>query len=890
MRTGRICIYLVSSALSTVLATPVWAQESDADIIVTARRVEERLQDVPIAITVFNQDQLERRNVVNAADLANTTPSLTANAQFGGDNTSFSIRGFIQDIGTSPTVGVYFADVVMPRGGAISYPAGDGAGPGTFFDLQNVQVLNGPQGTLQGRNTTGGAVLIVPQKPTDRLEGYVQGTIGNYDQRGIQAVLNLPLAETFKIRLGVDRQKREGYLHNLSGIGPKDFNDLNYLAVRASIVADLTPDLENYTIASFSNSKTNGTVQKLIGASPFGSLFPFAFDQIERQQGMGFYDILQSVPDARNDTRQMQFINRTTWTASDTITIKNIVSYGEYRQHSNQALFGTQWNTTVPQLLTAIAIQSGQANAGLASSGMPLLPTLDQLGQAGLLNGLISSIGGNLATYGNKMNYAGIHTPPNMPSSHQSTFTEELQIQGRSFGGRMNWQAGAYFEDSKPLSLSGAQTATYTDCGDLGQAFVLTCTHPLGRATDSYLATAAQYLGFPYPVLVSPGGYNYQVSRNSMRSIGLYGQTSFNLTEKLTATAGFRYTWDKQSVATMMEFTGVDDVTYCPLNFALSPANDCAERQVQKSSAPTWLLNLDYKPVQDLLLYAKWARGYRTGGVKADAPAVVSRYEPEKLDSYEAGFKWSLRGPLKGILNAALFYNDFSNQQIMLGLSSLGNAAPTSTPYNIGKSRLWGVDVQASLNLFEGFRVDAAYAYLNTKVKSLADVPGCGTYFGYPVICLNGQQAYLAAVTSMVGEPIKQSPKNRYTITGTYTLPLSESIGQISVGATFTHTDKQRSTYSYVSFLEQGGTVFVNSSDGVTSMARDLGILPATNLLDLSLNWDRIGGSPVGISAYATNVTKDKYFSWVPGQVPLGLETASLGAPRMYGMRLRYEF
>ncbi|TCM16614.1 TonB-dependent receptor-like protein, partial [Novosphingobium sp. PhB165] len=179
-------------------ASPAAAQSTDNteastnDIIVTARRVEERLQDVPISITAYNQSQLADRNVVNSQDLARYTPSLSANSNFGNENSTFAIRGFVQDTGTAPSVGVYFADVVAPRGASNNVPVGDGAGPGSFFDLSNVQVLKGPQGTLQGRNTTGGAVLLVPQKPTDNLEGFVEGSIGNYDLRRVQAVINIP--------------------------------------------------------------------------------------------------------------------------------------------------------------------------------------------------------------------------------------------------------------------------------------------------------------------------------------------------------------------------------------------------------------------------------------------------------------------------------------------------------------------------------------------------------------------------------------------------------------------------------------------------------------------------------------------------------------------------
>src|SRR5581483_8948634 len=222
----------------------------------------------PISITVLNQQQLEGRNIVNPQDLATYVPSLSANVNFGSQNSSFAIRGFVQDIGTAPSVGVYFGDVVAPRGASNGIPAGDGAGPGSFFDLQNVQVLKGPQGTLFGRNTTGGAVLLVPQKPTSELGGYVEGSFGDFSMKRGLAVVNLPVNDNLRVRLGVDHQSRDGFMINTSGVGPRDFSDLDYTAVRASVVVDVTPDVENYTIASYSNSNTHGDVQKTIVAVP----------------------------------------------------------------------------------------------------------------------------------------------------------------------------------------------------------------------------------------------------------------------------------------------------------------------------------------------------------------------------------------------------------------------------------------------------------------------------------------------------------------------------------------------------------------------------------------------------------------------------------------------
>src|ERR1700719_2048988 len=113
------------AALFLTKAAPVARSEESglSEIIVTARRVEERLQDVPISITVFNQQQLSQQNVINSSDLAAFTPSLSTNNNFGAQNSSFAIRGFVQDNGTAPSVGTYFGDVVAPRGASNGIPA-----------------------------------------------------------------------------------------------------------------------------------------------------------------------------------------------------------------------------------------------------------------------------------------------------------------------------------------------------------------------------------------------------------------------------------------------------------------------------------------------------------------------------------------------------------------------------------------------------------------------------------------------------------------------------------------------------------------------------------------------------------------------------------------------
>jgi iron complex outermembrane recepter protein len=813
-----------ATALATVLTTPAFAQADDGastgDIIVTARRTEERLQDVPISITVYNQQQLDNRNVTTATELAIYTPSLASNNRFGPDKASFAIRGFSMIETTSPTVGVYFADVVSPRAAA-GTASGNGAGPGSFFDLQNVQVLKGPQGTLFGRNTTGGNILLVPTKPTDQLEGYVEGSVGNYNLRRVQAVVNVPLSDTFRVRVGVDRQKRDGYLNNKSGIGPDDFGDSNYVAARLSIVGDLTPDLENYTVARYSRSDTNSAMFRMVGCNrsivPFNPLnptspagtranvfAPAACNQIDRQnaRGDGFYDVENTVPDPFNILEEWQIINTTTWRASDTLTIKNIASYGQFREQFHQSIGGENlFFTTGP-------------NAGKAFPATTIRHLNGRYGAA------------------------------------QSTFTEELQFQGNSADSSLIWQAGAYFESSKPES--GGNT-TFSQGG-------LFCTDVTQLQCETIVPNGA--------------GPSLGLIQNQIefRNIGFYAQATYNLTEQFAVTGGVRYTIDRTvgrggrvnvSFPTPNNPTGrcahpdrSTVVTFNPLDCSVGDFE-------QKSEEPTWLIGLDFKPIPDVLLYAKYARGYRQGGVNP-SNIRIETWGPEKVDSYEVGAKTSWRGPVPGFLNIAGFYNDLTDQQLnatatgcTISLCGFNAGLPGArVVINAGKSRIWGVEVDGSVSPFQGLKLDVGYAYLNTRLIESDPVERAP------------DSPFAAIIPPFAGNDLPLSPHHRLTATAAYTLPLDASIGDISFGGTYTYTSEQ-----------------------IVNETSPFGYLPGSHLLNLNVNWNSVLGAPVDAAFFMTNVTNEEFpvsvaGNWASG----GYDSIVTNVPRMYGFRLKYRF
>lgn len=774
------------------------------EIIVTARRVEERLQDVPISMTVLNQQQLAERNVLSGRDLATYTPSLAANARFGTENTSFAIRGFTQEIRTTASVGMYFADVVAPRGGA-STTSGDGAGPGNFFDLQNVQVLKGPQGTLFGRNTTGGAVLLVPQKPTSKFEGYLEPSYGSYEMLGIQAVLNAPLSDRVRLRLGVDDHHRDGYLKNISGVGPSRLGEVDYTAARASLVVDVADNVENYTIGSHLLSDNIGDIPQVFACNPAIAPFgPFACAQVARAQGRDFYTVENGDPTPQTRSETWQAINTTTWLATDTLTLKNIISYAELVNDNRSEIFGD--------------------------------------------NFLLPAATGPFA--GQRLIFTNLRGAPGRHVTDQSTFTEELQFQGRSEDSRLIWQGGVYFEQSDALNPNGAQSPQTIICADSNN---LRCIDVLGV-----------FAGRPGAV----GTLGYRVGEIEYRDWAVYGQASYKLTDPLTFTLGLRYTEDRSESVTqaaVYRFPAPNTpVSSCisalvgdPRAPVSNPSN-CEQTFENKTSAPTWLVGLDYAPTDSLMVYAKYSRGYRMGSVNPYGADGYNIFDEEKVDTYEIGMKSSFVGAFSGTFNIAAFYNDFQDQQLQVNFSCSTQCVSGNIGIvNAGKSRISGVEVDSNVVLFTGLSLNLSYAYLDTKLVELD-----------PVTLLPGSLYDRVQYTSVPGSELPLSPNHKVSGTLTYQWPLPKSVGEVRIGTTYTYTDEQ-----------------------LVSTATPFGVLPSYELFNVNLSWESIGGAPVDVALFATNVTEEKYATYVTGTYNIaGFESRVLGEPRMYGARVRWRF
>jgi iron complex outermembrane receptor protein len=798
-------IAIVVSSLAQMLtsqhayAQAVGKTASVDTIIVTARRVEERLQDVPISVSVVGQDRITSANVVSGEDLVKVIPGLNVQSRYSAENATFSIRGFSQELQTSASVGAYFAEVVSPRSGGTTVQ-GEGAGPGSLFDLQSVQVLKGPQGTLFGRNTTGGAVLLTPRKPVDHFEGYVEGSYGNYDMKRVQAVINGPLAPWARLRIGIDRLKRDGYVNNVSGIGPRHFYDADYVALRGSLVLDLKPNLENYTIASYLHSDTNGQVAQLFRANPILAFGALGVAQVDRLNASGDkYQVEQKLSNPRSLTKQFQVIDIATWKVSDDLTVKNIASFSTYKQILRQDLYGT--NFLIPNTLTPFAYIS----------------------TAFLFNGDI------------------------VRSADQKNFTEELQLQGDGLDHRFNYQTGLYYEHSTPGGLSGAKLPSVGTICQIGPFETIADIHCL-----------------PPGLLTGAGTLTTATGSLEFTNMAAYAQGTYALTDQLKLTGGVRYTYDRSNgVGTGLNYTFVSAtpgtfgsavLTGCQPTFA-QYAN-CTQFPKTSSKRPTWTLNATYNPTSDLMVYGSYSRGYRQGAAAPFFAGGNSTFAPEKTDNFEAGSKFSFQGDLSGYLNAAVYYSKLKNQQLLVGAVSTTNGNTATSIYNAGKSRVYGLDLDGSVRFSSLFRVDSSLTYVNSKLITF-NVPAAIP--GYDVIL----------PSALAGDPLPFTPKWGLNTTGTFTLPTSDDVGRVDLSVTYRYNSAYATAASSVSNIKA----------------------TAVSQVDMNIDWHNVGGSPVDISLFASNITNQFTTTTItPLFDSFGFDTRYLGRPRMFGVRTRWRF
>lgn len=336
---------LLSSTAMPGLAQSAFAQDvpvqeaeiSGNDIVVTARRTAERLQDVPLSITAFNAEALEEKGVRDVYDLQQSSPGLAvASDQTQGRTAgTYNIRGQGQPSPSgAPGVVTYLNDV--PVYGTEIVRA--------FFDLETVQVLKGPQGTLFGKNTNGGAILFNTRRPTDEFEGYLTARYGNFNDRYLEGAINVPIMDGIGIRLAGNIERRDGFTRNISG---PDLDNLKYHNLRGTLrVAPVGSGFENILVINSTRIDERDLGYKVFQVFPtppvLGGQTMSAARQAVLNQALSLSDRVVDNPNPGFQyVRAMGATNNTTLEVADGVTLKNIVGYHQVKFNARSDLDNT---------------------------------------------------------------------------------------------------------------------------------------------------------------------------------------------------------------------------------------------------------------------------------------------------------------------------------------------------------------------------------------------------------------------------------------------------------------------------------------------------------------------------------------------------------------------
>jgi len=661
---------LVCSAL--VPAVSVHAQEAPRqspgaetasgleDIVVTARRRAESQQSVPIAVSALSGDAITRKGITDFVQLSRQTPNvIIAGASTNPQLLTIGIRGIRQKeghIAFENSASIVYNQTVL------AHPYGVGE---MLYDLADVQILKGPQGTLFGRNSTAGALVVTPRLASveDGLSGSLTGSLGSYDLRRLTAVLNVPLGEKLAFRIAGEHREREGYVTNIKN-GSK-WNGTNNDSFRASLTFD-GGGVRNYLSGDYFNQRTTpaaivlvdfleggagsllggpGNTRKLLAEQrargPWKMVSEFATGsdldlyRPSRCAAGGATPFQSECISKLNDAFKMTVWgvnNRTEIDLGDNATLKNIVAYRAHKR----VTFQSSWNAGT--LIGA----SGAGNQSLTGS-----------------------------------------------DDWVKVFTEELNLTGKAIDGRLDYSVGAFFMDDRGTESN----RSFQVIGTGGAATVMESIAPTWIKTQAF---------------------------------GLYGQATFAVTDRFNVTGGIRYNKDKKKAENYnyLRDNATGAIT-CALfegaNRLPNNVGQCVIYGDKSWDAITWTASADYKVFDRAMVYASVSRGYRAGSFFPRAiRASLLDYDPEYVTSYEAGFKadWDLgRVPVR--TNLAVYRADVDDMQVQV--QDVTTVPLSGFINNAGKARYQGGEFELTVRPTDEFTLNAFASYTDFKYLSYFD-------------------------------------------------------------------------------------------------------------------------------------------------------------------------
>uniref|UniRef100_UPI0025E4742D TonB-dependent receptor n=1 Tax=Sphingomonas sp. TaxID=28214 RepID=UPI0025E4742D len=654
-------------------------------IVVTATKRETNLQQTPIAINVLSTQALQDRHVQSLYDLADgAVPSLRV-ATFEARQSALTvgIRGIVPLDANQPAreqgVGIYIDGVYLGRQHGLN---------AALFDVERIEVLKGPQGTLFGRNTEGGALSIVTRAPSGEFGGRASAGTGNYGAYNGEIHLDLPEYKGFSIKLdGVKQYQNATTKDPYPGSTGWNYFDRQGFraAVRWQPTSEITEDF-SYDVAQDKNTpfysqllnvNPNGCVAGAQSAAPFCYLPGTAYTTItgtvkpilpgvvvNGTSRMNDADI--GVPQQPSVDKTHGFTNSLKYKVSPELELRSITAW--------RGVNATQWDN---------------------SGGAHRVPVVT-----------LPAIGATNPTTCTPAAPCGF-SRYSLADLHQNQFSQEFQAVGTV--GPVDYVAGLYYFNEHVSD----NAATPNSIG-----IVANTTTPVGGVptVSSYSYVPIAFCTASTPLFVGQAVNGCSVDRASevySKSYAAYGQATWNATDAIHLTVGGRYTHDKKrGVLHYFRNVNYDTNPTVATNNGYAPLDKTWDR-----FNPTATIAFDAS--QTVHLYAKYATGYRAGGASSRT-ANYQPFNPEDIKSYEIGFKSDFFDH-KARLNVAAYIMDRKNSQV--DISSIQTDTATNSNINIlktinapGITKIRGIEADLTINPVEGLTLTGSYAYTYTKI------------------------------------------------------------------------------------------------------------------------------------------------------------------------------
>ena len=697
---ARAGIALATDATSDANSVPAANAEGQValeEIVITAERRSENLQDTPIAVSAFSQADLDRHQIVGGADLELATPNVTiAKGYFGGFN--FQIRGIGTQLGTtSADAGVTINLNEMPLVSSRFFEA-------EFFDQGQTEVLRGPQGTLYGRNATGGVVNVATAQPSDRLEGEVSLEGGNYDTRKLKGFVNVPLVgEMLDLRVAASVLKRDGY-----GINTQTGDDVNgrdlystrvTLAfnpndrLRASFMWQHFNEDDNRTRAQASLCDTEAPVKSVGGVAVTNPIVQGFLSQ-GCADGSLYGSQAHGTPNSLSTLfgiiTQEFGLTHGNYYAGKTLSsnLNDVDSLFEPKYTAKDDVFQLPiaYDVTDHLKLTSLSGYSTDFVSGIIDFE-GFVPTgtfnVTPLTPGGVFVDPVLGSQDRVSTWEN-----------DVQNSHQ--FSQEIRL-ASNFSGPTNFSVGANYLDYRTVQNTIIASNAFTAAAE-GLNGGMPCA--LGNPSCIYIEPSSGPTGLGH-------NYFFNSSPYHLTSDAIFGELYRKLTDDLKLTLGARFTHDEKTqtnlpVPTLTPGSGLSLGTppYLTATF----------------NEPTWHAGVDWKVntgfTEQTLLYATYSRGYKAGGPNSPASvgfgSVQANYAPEFVNAFEIGAKNTL---LEGRMTANLtaFYYDYTGYQI----SVLANR--TQAIENVD-AKVKGLEYETVWEPLRGLQFNASLGALDSKI------------------------------------------------------------------------------------------------------------------------------------------------------------------------------